>query len=85
MKRWCIINLSRIRDAEISDYFPLDCEKIDKKYLPKFFYQNRDQAEQELFRLTEKYGEGFYLFEAVGKVIRSLADSRYYHLYHFKI
>ena len=80
MKRWCIINLSRIHDAEISDRFPLDCEKVEDRYRPKVFYQERDVAEAEIFRLTQKWGEGFYLFESVGKVVRSIVNPKYFHL-----
>lgn len=80
MKRWCVINLSRIRDAEMSDWFPLDCEKLERKYRPKVFYPSREMAEDALFWLTEKHGEGFYLFEAVGKVVQSRVNKKNYHL-----
>jgi hypothetical protein len=83
MKRWCIINLTDIWDAAISDPFPLNCEKLEDLRSPMVFYQDRDEAESKLFRLTEKYGEGFYLFESVGKVVRSPVDSKYYHLVKF--
>lgn len=75
MKRWCIINLDYIRNAEFADRIPLDCEYLPGDNRPSVFYSDLGAAEMALLRLaTKSEGKGeFYLFEAVAMVVESMA------------
>ncbi|WP_319404675.1 hypothetical protein [uncultured Desulfosarcina sp.] len=53
--------------------------KLDKSHVPTAFYEDRKQAEDELFRLSEK-GEGFALFELAGYVVESQVTVRACHI-----
>ena len=80
MKRWCVINLSEIREPRIFDPVPLFYEILDKKYGPRCFYPDRESAENALMFMTETYGEGFYLFEAVATVHKFNQKENFYYL-----
>lgn len=62
---WCIINCDKLscRNELLAE--------IDKR--PDRLFCDKEWAENELLRLTEKYGEGFYLFEAVAMGVKSVA------------
>lgn len=65
MKRWCIINLTRIEPA-------IGGELLEKRYGPTCFYTDKNDAIEEIFRLQKKLPAcEFYLFQAVGKVTSS--------------
>jgi hypothetical protein len=72
MKRWCIINLRGLHDAELHDNAPLGQEVLSRNYAPHRFYDDRDIAELEMIRLAKKYcNQAFTLFEAVASVNES--------------
>ena len=74
MKRWCIINLAHIEPA-------IGGELLEKKYGPTCFYDDEADAIKELFRLQAKNPQGeFYLFEAVGKAIKSQVNPGAMHI-----
>jgi hypothetical protein len=67
VKRWCIINETGLFEAQLYDNAPIGCEVLLERYRPKCFYYDKKQAEDELIRLTEKYGDKFILFESVNR------------------
>lgn len=69
MKRFCIINVMGLRDATLCDDVPLDVEVLAGNYGPSPFYSDRDQAEKELFKLSEQYGPVFQIFESTEKAV----------------
>lgn len=69
MKRYCIINIDNLRDVTLIDDLPLDVEVLKGNCGPSPFYYDRDKAESELLKLTEKYGPKFHLFESTDRAI----------------
>ena len=78
MKTWCIIDLSEVHDGRGNAPDPMaDTVRLDKSHGPTMFYSKKPPSETELFRLQEKHPEGeFFLFEAVGKVVKSNANPK---------
>lgn len=74
MKRWCIINLTRIEPA-------IGGELLEKKYGPTCFYTDENDAVEELFRLQKTHPTcDYFLFEAVGKITLSQINPLAMHL-----
>jgi hypothetical protein len=71
MKRYCIINIAGLYEADIGDNVPLDCELLTPHCRPRVFYTDREQAEEELFRLAKIYGCNFEIFESSARVVES--------------
>lgn len=69
-KLWCIINIQYLSSGH---YFAGGSRygyRLDKEHGPTAFYEDRKQAEAELFRLSEKDGK-FAIFELCGYVVQS--------------
>lgn len=73
MKRFCIINMTGLREVELWDGQPLGCEVLAGHFGPGCFYTDRNQAEVELLRLSEQYGPIFQIFESSEKVTEKQA------------
>ena len=78
---FCIINLETLRPAEVLDDVPLAYGFLEEDRRPKCFYDDRGQAERELFRLVEKYPDGdFHLFGSLSSVTRSTVNPEASHI-----
>lgn len=69
-KLFCIINLAELSNRHGFAGGKRWGRRLDKRYGPTAFYEDREEAEDELFRLSEKR-EGFALFELAGYVVES--------------
>lgn len=80
MKYYCIINLSHLRDAQLYNGAPIGQNFLPEQWRPGCFFFNKDEAETELFRLSEKYDGEFYLFESTEMVVKSMVNLTAYHI-----
>ena len=78
MKRWCIINLEWLGVGD--GMSRPNGDLLPERYRPGVFYDDRERAEAELFRLRKQCRGDFHLFEAVGKVVESPVAPGVFHL-----
>jgi hypothetical protein len=68
---YCIINLSSLSDPHWFAGGSRHGCRMDKEHGPTAFYEDRKQAEDELFRLHGKGLDQCAIFELVGYVVES--------------
>ena len=74
MEVFCIINLEKLEPA-------IGGHLLSKQYGPTCFYDDMDDACEELFRLQKKYPRGeFYIFKSAAVAIESISVPGVYHI-----
>ena len=77
MKRWCILNLTTIRETEIPDSEPLGMELVEGCNENILFYSSRDEAENDLLLLKEKFKFAEF-YERIRRIdVRFIRDADY--------